>query len=426
MDAGAGLPSAMTEPEVPATARSGLTLILAATVIAGAAGYGIQAVVPALSSRDDYITFGIAWSAMFLIAAGVAGVQQEITRAASPRGKAPSATRALTRFSLGAAGVFVALVLGSSFFWAPSAFGARAAEFVPSILVGTAAYTFVAVLSGVFYGARRWRSAAGMTVADSLLRLVAVFAVMLMGLSGAAYAWAIALPFAAAFVLLWFLDGRRAVQSVRIDGSVMQLGRHSVSTVGAALATGVMISGLPLVLGVTSSGLGARDLAALILVITLTRAPLVIPLMALQSYLVVTFRDRPDLAARRTLAWGAVLIVVTVLLSAASVVVGPWVIELLYQGRYSLAPAMYSLVIASAGLTALLCLTGPAALARGRHRLYVAGWGVSSLVLLLGLGVVPSQVGATVSVIAAAPVIGVAIHLWALRGAPVPVQTAGD
>lgn len=424
MDAGAGCARPMTEPDSSGSARSGLTLILGATVVAGAAGYGIQAVVPALSSRADYITFGIAWSAMFLIVAGVAGVQQEITRAASPRGEAPSATRALTWFSVGAASVFVTLVFVSSFLWAPSAFGARAGEFVPSILVGTAAYTFVAVLSGVFYGARRWRSAAGMTVADSLLRLIAVFAVMLLGLSGAAYAWAISLPFAAAFGLLWFLDGRRAANEVRIDGSALQLGRNGVSTVGAALATGVMISGLPLVLGVTSTGLGERDLATLILVITLTRAPLVIPLMALQSYLVVTFRDRPESAARRTLVWGGLLVGITVLLSAVSAVVGPWVLDLLYQGRYSLEPTMYSLIIASAGLTALLCLTGPAALARGRHRLYVAGWGVSSLVLLLGLWLVPSEVSATVGAIAVAPVIGVAVHLWALRGAP--AQATGD
>lgn len=414
----------MTSPEA-GSARTGLTLILASTVVAGAAGYIVQALVPAFSEQSDYLTFTVTWSAMYLVVAAVAGLQQEVTRAASPRLGSASPRRVLMTFTVTAAAVCAVAVLATSFLWAPAAFGAEAVAVMPSILVGTVGYVLVAVLSGVFYGARRWRAVAGMTVVDSLLRLTTVTTVVALGLTGSAYAWAIALPFLGSFAVLWVIDGRRAVNEIRLDAPLSTLARNSVSTVGAALATGVMISGLPLVLGVTSTGLGDTTLAAVILVITLTRAPLIIPLLALQSYLVVTFRDGPRLAARRTLVWGGMLLGVTATLSVASVVVGPWVVELLYHGRYQLAPGVYAVIVASAGLTALLCLTGPAALARGRHRSYVAGWSMSSVALLAGLALAPSDVWATVGVIACAPLLGAAVHLWALRGGPGQLAAEG-
>ncbi len=396
-------------------ARSGLALVLGATVIAGAAGYIIQAAVPALAP-DEYLTFTVTWSAIYLIVGGMAGVQQEITRSAFPAVVPGSGRGAgiVARFAGAASVVAVVVVFGSAFLWGPAALGADFVAVLPPILVATAAYTLVAVLSGVYYGARRWVSAAGMTVTDALLRVVLIVVVMLLGLSGPAYAWATALPFVGSVMLLWIMSGRRAMRDVDFDVDVSQLLRNSVSTVGAALATGVMISGLPLLLGVASRGLPQMQLTALILILTLTRAPLVIPLLALQSYLVVTFRDHPSLALRRTLVWGAGLAGVTIVLAVAGSFVGPWVIELVYGPDYALPAVLFGLIIASAGMTALLCLTGPAVLAAGRHRAYVAGWALSSIALVIGLFVVPAEIWATVAVICAAPVLGVGAHLAAI------------
>lgn len=397
-------------------ARGGLALILVATGIAGAAGYVIQAAVPALAP-EHYLTFTVTWSAIYLIVAAVAGVQQEVTRSAS---LAPVPARAgtsmISRFAATMSVGAVAIVLASSFLWGPPALGEQFAQVLPAILTATAAYTLVAVLSGVFYGARRWRAAAGMTVTDAVLRLVLVLVVIVLGLSGAAYAWATTLPFAASLLALWFVSGRRAVRHVQFDAGASDLIRNSLSTVGAALATGVMISGLPLLLGITSRGLPDAELSALILVLTLTRAPLVIPLLALQSYLVVTFRDQPHLALRRTFLWGSGLVGLTVILALLGGLVGPWLVEWIYGAAYALPAPIFGLIIGSAGLTALLCLTGPAALAAGRHRSYVTGWALSSTALVVGLMIVPPEVWSTVSVIAGAPVLGAVVHLLALTG----------
>lgn len=410
--------SAMTAPE-SSRASSAISYILGATVVAGASGYVIQALVPAFTSRAEYVAFSVYWSAVYLAVAGVAGVQQEVTRAARPGRPTRSAAPTLVRFAVAAAGLFTALILLSGLLWATPAFGARAWELMPALALAVAAYTLVAVLSGIFYGSHEWGAVAGLTIADALFRLLGVCLVILLGGSVVSLGWAVAAPFAAAVALLWWLRGRRAVREVDLDVSLHRLARNSLSTVGAALATGVMISGLPLVLGLTSRGVGETTLASLILVITLTRAPLVIPLMALQSYLVVTYRDAPQRALRRTVVWSGLLIFVTAGLALVGTIAGPWVIHLLYGERYSLEPVVYAAVILSAGLTALLCLTGPAALARGKHGRYVAGWTVSAGALVASLGLFGGgQVSGVVIPLMAAPVLGAMVHLTALVGRP--------
>ncbi|MDF2916140.1 MAG: hypothetical protein K0S70_357 [Microbacterium sp.] len=401
-----------------ADGRRGLVYLLGATGIAGVAGYVIQAVVPAFIAAEDYVTFSVYWSTVYLIVAAIAGLQQEIARAARPSADATRTRGALARYTAGAAIVVVGLTAASAPAWAAAVFGDAAGGLVPPLLAAVLGYTLVAVLSGVFYGARNWKSVAGMTVLDAALRVVAVVGVVAAGAGIAVVGWAVALPFLLSALVLWLVSGRRSVSAIVLDASGGQLARNSVSTVGAALATGVMISGLPLLLGSLAQGLGPQLLASLILVITLTRAPLVIPLLAMQSYLVVTFRDDPSSARRRTVVWSACLLVVTAVLAVAGTAVGPWVVEVLYGDKYDVPSLVYAAVIASAGFTALLCLSGPAALARGRHVRYVTGWGAASVALLTGLIVLPTTLEGVVIPLMVAPLVGAAVHLTALATPP--------
>lgn len=407
----------MTTPD--AEARSGVAYILAATAVAGAIGYIIQAIVPGFVGAADYIAFSVYWSAVYLVVGAISGLQQEVTRAARPRATGARATGVLLRFSVGAAGLFVILIAASSPLWAGAAFGSAAGDLVAPLGVAAVAYTFVAALSGVFYGARLWRSAAGMTVADSALRLITIAFALALGGGITLLGWAVAVPFALAAVTLWFTSGRRAVERVELDVRLRRMWLNSLSTVGAALATGLMISGLPLLLGLTSRGLGETSLAAVILVITLTRAPLVIPILALQSYLLVTFRDAPERALRRTITWGSLLLGVTAALALIGALVGPWIIDLLYHGRYLLEPAVYAIVIGGAGLTALLSLTGAATLARGDHLAYVLGWATSSCALVVGLTLLPTDILVVIMIVALCPIAGIVVHVsrWRLRRA---------
>lgn len=400
-----------------ATARDasagGLAWILGATVIAGAIGYAIQAAVPAFLDPREYVAFSVFWSVVYLVVSGLSGIQQEVTRA-SHSGTAGTDWHTLARFTAVCAGAVAAIVGVTAPFWAPSVFASEAIPLVGALLVAAVGYALIANISGALYGVRDWRGVAGMTVTDAGLRLLAVAVALFAGWHVAGLGWAVAVPFVTAAVIVWLATGRKIRRGLSLDAGLRGLLRNTGHTVAAAIATGVMISGLPFLLGLTSTNLDSSSLASLILVITLTRAPLVVPILALQSYLVVIFRDDPSRVRRRLAVWGTGLIAATALLAALAIMVGPWLLGLLYEERYEIASALYGPIVFSAGLTGLLCVTGPAVLASGRHTSYVLGWASASAVTTVLLFLPYGQLDRVIVALMAGPVVGAWIHLAAL------------
>lgn len=404
-----------------ADGRGALAYVLGATVVAGIIGYVIQAVVPGFTGADEYITFSVFWSIVYLVVSALSGVQQEVTRAAST-GPSAGGPRTLAGFALLYASGAAALIVLLSPLWAPQVLlpevlserGGVVVQLVAALAVAAVGYTFVAVLSGALYGVRNWPGVAAVTVTDSMLRLIAIVVALALGAGVASLGWAVAAPFLLAAAGVWLFTGHAIRRSLALDIGMPGLLRNSMRTVGAAIATGIMISGLPFLLGVTSDRTQPELLASLILVITLTRAPLVIPLLALQSLLIVTFRDAPDRVVARVRLWGAGLLLVTAVLSALAMFVGPWVIALLYDDRYALPAPAYASIVASAGLTALLCLTGPAVLAVGQHGRYLLGWAAASAALI-GLLLLPlAELERVLLALCVSPIVGVVIHAAAL------------
>lgn len=406
------MPDSDLEPAQPR--GGGLTYILGATVVAGGIGYVIQAAVPAFMDASRYVVFSVFWSIVYLVVSGLSGVQQEATRASrsTPSG---DGWPVLARLAASAAGVAAVVIAASSFVWAPRIFGDDTVPLVAALIVAAVGYTFVAAISGALYGVKNWRGVAGMTVTDAALRLLTVAAAVLLGAGAATAGWAVAVPFGVAAAAVWIAAGRGIRSHLSVDAPLPTLLRHSAQTVGASVATGIMISGLPFLLGVIPTGLDATALASLILVITLTRAPLVIPLLALQSYLVVTLRDAQGRLARRVAVWGGGLLLLAAALSALATVVGPWVVQALYNGRYELPGVAYAAIVASAGLTGLLCITGPAVLSAQRHALYFAGWATASIITVGCLFVPTDGLVRVVTALVVGPIVGVAVHAVGLR-----------
>ncbi len=398
------------------TSAGGLSVVLVAIAVAGATGYLIHLVVPAFTDDSGYIAFSVFWSATFLVNIAVSGVQQEIARASRPRTSdtATSHGRTLWVFAGVSAAVVVIVVAATSPLWAPAVFAAHGAPLATALVVAAAGSTLVAVVTGAYYGLRRWRSVAAIIVGDALLRLGCIALVLAAGLGIVGLAWAIALPFTVAFVGAAVITGRSLSRDLDLDAGVARLARNSLSTVGAATATGVMTSGLPLLLGITSLGADPAMLASLILVITLSRAPLIIPLQAVQSYLIVAFRDAPDRVRGRLVRWGAMLAAVTGILAVAAGLFGPVVLGWLYRGRYALDGLAFAVILASAGFTAVLFLTGPAVLARSAHGWYAAGWATSSAVLVAMLLLPLGDPARVLLAICVAPAVGSAVHVAGL------------
>lgn len=394
---------------------TGLTPILIATAIAGATGYVIQFVVPLAIPPAEYLRFSVFWAAIYLVISGLSGIQQEVSRASSPRAVDSLEKETNSRRFTIATILSVAICAPvSALLWGRWVFPEDTWTFVAALSLGSASYVLVAVLSGLLYGLNAWTVIAAQTVLDAIFRLVFVVLGVMVGAEVSVLVWAIVVPFPLTVLCVWAFARRRVRGRYILDVSAGRLGWNSGRTVLGATATGVLISGFPLLLDATSKGESQSAVGVLVLAITLTRAPLVIPLLALQSFLTVFFRDRRDRSLRVVMQVLGIVAAVTSVVSLLAYFIGPALFVTVFGENYAIGAGVTAAIVASAGLTAGLCVTGPAVLALGNHAVFLYGWVAAALtlfmVLLLPLNLVPRTVGALVI----GPFVGLAIHLLAL------------
>lgn len=417
---------------VTAGRLTGLTPILVATAIAGATGYVIQFLVPLSVAPEEYLRFSVFWAALYLVVSGLSGVQQEISRATAPvQPSRPAASTNARRFTLAAVLLVTVCAPVSALLWGSTVFPGNTWPLVAALTLGSAGYVLIAVLSGLLYGLSEWRVIAIQTVLDAGLRLAMVAVGVVLDADVDALVWAVVLPFPITAVCVWVVVRRWVRGRYAIDVGAGRLGWNSVRTVVGATATGVLISGFPLLLDATSRSDSPTAVGVLVLAITLTRAPLVIPLLALQSFLTVYFRDRAAHVWRLVLIALAGTAVVTAIASGLAWLVGPALFLKFFGEDYAIDAPVMAAVVASAGLTAALCVSGPAVLAAGKHAAFLYGWVVSALVLI-GVLLLPVElVPRTVASLVIGPLAGLTIHLLALasvarslrvegRGVPTP------
>lgn len=421
---------AATVPGAAPHAARGLGAVMIATLVAGGAGYVIQGVVPAfIGGPADYLPFAAFWSALYLVIAALSGVQQEITRAAAPLEEgSPAGSGTLGRFLPAAAVVVAAVLAAVGIVAAPALFGPGwVVQLVPMVL-GATAYVGIAVLSGVLYGLSMWWAVACTTIVDAVLRMVAVLLVSFLAPELDLYVWAVALPFPLTAIIMWCVVRRRVTGAYRVDVPPGRLARNALTTVVAAIATGILTSGFSAIVTATTPGQPAAVVGTVVFVLTLTRAPLVIPMLALQSFLTVQFRDRADRAVALMLRLLALAAGVGAIGSVAAAFVVPPVIALLWP-QYAVGPWMALGTVLSAASTAMLCVSGPAVLARSLHRPFVAGWVVAALLFVGGMLVPLPIVPRILLALGIGPVVGVIVHVLAVvrarstaAGAAVPTM----
>lgn len=396
----------------------GLRAVLLSTAVAGVLGYAIQLLAPALlTDNSAYVAFSIFWSTLYLGVSAMSGVQQEVARAAHPRTGKPGAPT-LRTFALWASAVVVLLALGFAALFGGSIFPASVPTFAAALVIGLLGYLAAAVLSGVLYGLRMWAGVAFAAIADAVIRALFVIVGLFLQLPVAILAALVAVPFGLAFALTWAVFRRRVVGAFTLDVGLRRLAAHSSSTVVAASATGVMISGLPMLIGITSASVPVATTGALLLTITVTRAPIVIPVIALQSFLIsAVFRGQTAIRPGRLMrVLGAVLCggVASVLVGWF---VGPPIIGLISGGRFEIDGLTAAVIIFSAFLVAAMCVSGPALVATRRHSANVVGWVVAAastaIVLVLPFGEVR-----VLAALAVPPAIGLAVHVIALLQTP--------
>lgn len=415
------------EQNRPAPRRiNGLSLILIATAVAGIVGYLIQILVPrsvepALAA--EFVTF---WSALYLVISALSGVQQELSRATTPRAADRPAGAVSTARNFGAvvslAVLAVAVVVGAIVL--PLAIPGVDWTLAIPLAVGVASYVVVATVCGTLYGISYWTAIAWMIAVDGVLRLATVVVALLAHADLIGLAWAVVIPFPLTVVVVWLGIRRGVVGKSDVDVPLGSLNWNVLRTVIAGTATGVIVSGFPFLLRASSTAAETAAITSLLVVLSLTRAPLVIPVLALQSFLVVRFRDN---AAK---LWREFSVIVLGILGASLVLaalawwIGPWVVELIFAGKYDVSGVTLALLVGSAGLTGILCVSGPAVLATGKHSAFTAGWIVAAAVTVACLFLPLDAQTRAVVALSVGPLAGFAVHTVSLVGSRSAVVSA--
>jgi O-antigen/teichoic acid export membrane protein len=176
------------------------------------------------------------------------------------------------------------------------------------------------------------------------------------------------------------------------------------------------VMGFPVLLKATSDELGA-DGGVVILAVTLTRAPLLVPLTAMQGNLIAHFVDERTERLRALTAPAALVGGIGALGVLAAGLVGPWLLRVGFGADYYAGGALLAWLTAAAVAIAMLTLTGAATVAAAMHRAYALGWVgatvASTLLLLLPL---PLETRTVVALLCG-PLVGIGVHLGALSRA---------
>jgi hypothetical protein len=278
------------------------------------------------------------------------------------------------------------------------------------LAVGGASYVLVGVLAGSVFGISRWYSIALMIVLDAILRLAIIAVALSFTHDVVVLAWCVVIPFPLAIAAAWPFIRRPIVGRTQLDVGPKQLIRNVSHTVVAAASTGVMVSGFPLLLSLTSPAEPKQVVGLYILCITLTRAPLIVILMSLQSYLVVTFRDDIEQFGERFLRVIGLIVGAGFVLALAAWFAGPTVFAWLFPGELVPQDWLLALLVASSAFVGCMSVSGSALLARGGHFAYSLGWVVAALatiaIILFPLGFSTRTVAALII----GPAAGIVVH----------------
>ncbi|MFC5930746.1 hypothetical protein D6T64_13170 [Cryobacterium melibiosiphilum] len=399
-----------------------IVLIATATVVAGVSGYLVTLAVAQQAGLAAYSVFAVFWAVLYFIVGCLFGLQQEMTRAVSAGARAqlaPARSRVpVPMFVLLVAGL-VAVVIAVSFpLWAIPAFGEDQLGLVVPLAVGAVACVAVSSLSGVLSGLGSWADLALIVGLDGAVRLAMILAVLALGGDQSWLAWGVVAPFPITVGIALFVARRRLAGALYVDGTYRGLLWNSSRTMLAAAAMAAMVTGFPALLSLFSAGVDRDYLGALILAITLLRAPLLVPLTAFQSYLLVFFASHATTIVRALVSFLAVVALGTIAFAGLTALWGEQVFVWLFGEEVRQVSDLLVPLVFASGMIAGLFVTGPAVLSRNAHAAYTTGWVVSAVVAV-GAVLLPWPIGdRVIAALVLGPAVGLIIHTSSVvRGA---------
>ena len=429
--------TAEAQPSGTITRYQSLAL-LGSSVLAAASTLVVTMIAQRALTGSELTEFLLFWSALFTVTGVITGLQPEITRAvgtarthaaadgvasahpASDGTPARQGARVVTvAAALGA--VAGALVLGSSPLWAGQQIPHSAAVGVTVMAVGVFLYALQATISGVAAGEDRWYLFATVGGLESAGRLLLMLAVALLIPSLAGLEVVTVIPMGLWLILALVTFSGRRLWVARADVPAGRLTVNILWSFLSSAAAAMLMMGFPNVL--KASGAAESEpvvLGTLILAISITRSPIMIPLQAFQGVAVSAFlkqRHRPVAAFIKP---AAAVVAVGAVGALAAYLVGPLLFRLIYppatgtESAYEAAASGLSLgaLVFASALLALMTLSGNMALAVNQHRIYLAGWVVAAVVTLGLAFLLPAPlVPRAVVALAVGPVCGFVVHM---------------
>ena len=390
--------------------------------VSGVAGYLVLLIAARILGPADYSWFAVFWAVCFTAVGFLFGLQQEVTRIArlAVSGSPGSGPRVLV--VAGVLGAVVALfVAATAPLWGPPSLGGGWPLSAGLIAVAAVAAAGEFAVTGALGGSGRWRAYSAVIISEVASRLALVGVAALLVPTELWFAAAAAVAFAVWPIVLAVARRTRAgLLTLRSDTSWRWTLFRLVQTMLASGASGFLINGFPAILStvvlVTAPGTGAARLGVLILLITVLRAPLMLPLLAFTSTLVARF---VGLAARerRSALRGPLLLVVALGLGLAGLaaLIVPPLVPLLVGESFQAAPLLAAALTASSIGLGVITVTGAAAVAAERHFAYLLGWAVATTVVIALLVAVPVALEwRCVLALAAGPLPGAVVHVMTL------------
>ncbi|TQR83903.1 hypothetical protein D8S82_24505 [Mycobacterium hodleri] len=402
--------------------RSSVVRVGAATVVSAICGYAVLY----LAARDlepaGFSVFAVFWGAFGLFAGAANGLLQESTREvrqARALVRVPEPRSSPMRVAAVVGVLSAVAIAGTSPLWSWHVFTESQALSVALLAAGVAGFCVHATLLGMLAGVDRWSQYGSLIVGDAAMRVTVATTTFLIGWGLVGYLWATVAGAIAWLLLLLASPSSRAAARLATPGTTAVFLRGASHSIAAAGASAILIMGFPVLLKATSADLGAAG-GVVILAVTLTRAPLLVPLTAMQGNLIAHFVDQRD----RRLKSLVVPVAALAVLGGAAVLVagllGPWLLRTAFGPDYQLGGALLAWFTAAAVMIAVLTLTGAATVAAALHRAYAVGWisaTLASTLLLLAPWTLETR---TVVALLCGPLAGIAVHLIALARVPAP------
>lgn len=400
-------------------ARGSMARVGTATAVTALCGYGVIYLAARDLAPSGFSVFGVFWGAFGLVSGAAFGLLQETTRevrACAYLDVAP--TKRTHPLRVGALlGVAAAVVIaGTAPLWSGRVFVEERWLSVALLCAGLAGFCVHTTLLGMLAGINQWTQYGALMVTDAVIRVAIAAATVVLGWHLTGFLWATVGGAIAWLILLVASPATRAAARLLTPGGTATFLRGAAHSITAAGASAILVMGFPVLLKLTSAELGAEG-GVIILAVTLTRAPLLVPLTAMQGNLIAHFVDERSDRVRALIAPAGIVAGIGAVGVLAAGAVGPWLLRFAFGPQYHASSALLAWLIAAAVAIAMLTLTGAAAVAAALHRAYSVGWVgatvASGLLLLLPL----SLQTRTVVGLLCGPLVGIGVHLVALSRA---------